>query len=57
MDNQAALQVLINAASLYLNSLDDFARPPTMNHIQNAINVLATALAPKEEEQVNVEEN
>lgn len=53
----AALQNLISASRLYLNTLDDLARPAVASFLQNSIDVLVVALTPsnvaKDAEDVN----
>lgn len=40
-----ALNILVKAAEKYLATLDDLARVPTQQHLQQAITILVTALA------------
>jgi hypothetical protein len=42
----AALQNLISASRLYLNTLDDLARPVVTSYLQNSIDILVVALSP-----------
>ena len=43
----AALQNLIVATRLYLNTLDELARPATASYLQNSIDLLVVALTPQ----------
>ncbi len=42
----ATLQNLISASRLYLNTLDDLARPVVTSYLQNSIDILVVALSP-----------
>lgn len=46
-----SFNILVKAAEKYLATLDDLARVPTQQHIQQAVNILASALAQKSEAQ------
>lgn len=45
-----AVQTLAAAANLYLNTLDDFARPLVSSHLQSCIEILMMALHKRTEE-------